>query len=240
MANFTELEKIKYPALNVVYDNYGVSNVKKANIETLKNIKNKFGKFIERWGNLLELDFSVLSCFIAVESMGKENLGPNGALATGLTQVTPIAIIETISKFKIITKQPLPSEIVNYINSKASYLTKLTPNSQTLSDANKKALLKLLKEDNEFNILMGAISLRWLIEFLKFNGKTSLAKVILGYNQSAYGRVSKYKNMDVTALELYEDKKVSGTKAPKETRNYIAKLLGANGFVDLLLTNKIY
>jgi len=241
MGNFqASLERIKYPALNVVYDNYGLESVKLGNINTLKSIKNKYGKHIEKWGNLLEIDFGVLTCFIAVESMGVDDLKPNNAKATGLCQVTPINTIEVISKFKTITKKSFPVDIANYLNKKASFLMELTPNNQKITPAQEKVLLELLQKDNEFNILLGAISLRWLIDYLKINNKTSLAKVILGYNQSPYGRVQKYKNVEVTAMELFEDKKIPGTKAPKETRNYIAKLLGSNGFVDLLLENKIY
>jgi len=235
MAKFTPLAVVNYPDLNVVYTNYSTASTKAANIKVLQNIKTKFLPFIERWGKLLEIDNSVIIGFIAVESMGKENLGPNNALATGLCQVTPVAVIETVSKFKIITKQSLPVDIVNYINSKAPYLTKLTPNNQTLSASNKTALLKLLKENNEFNILMGAISLRWLFDFLKFDGKAHLNRAIIGYNQSAYGRISKYKGKAVTTKELYSDKII-----PAETRQYLAKLLGVDGFTQLILENKIY
>lgn len=235
MAKFTKLQTIKYPDLNVVYSNYGNKSVKEANVSTLKNIKTKFLSFIEKWGKLLEIDNSVIIGFIAVESMGKENLGPNSAEATGLCQVTPIAIRETISKFKTITKQDLPAEIVNYINKKAPFLTALTPTKQSITATQKTTLLNLLKTDNEFNILMGCISLRWLFEYLKYNGKAYFNKTIIGYNQSAYGRISAYKNTEVTTNQLYTD-----TKIPKETRNYLAKLLGVDGFAQLIIDNEIY
>lgn len=233
MAKFTALSVVNYPDLNVIYSNY--SAVKQDNINTLLSIKKRFLPFISKWGNLLEIDNSVVIGFIAVESMGKENLGPNAAQATGLCQVTPIAIIEAISKFKTITKQELPAEIKNYINKKSSFLTKLTPNNQTISSKDKTTLLNLLKTDEEFNILMGCICLRWLFELLKFQGKAELNRAIIGYNQSAYGRISFYKNKPVTTEKLYSDKNI-----PKETRQYLAKLLGVNGFTELILENKIY
>jgi len=235
MGKFTKLDTILYPDLNVVYTNYGVNAFKNQNISMLKNIKQKFGTYIEKWGNLLEIDSSVLICFIAIESNGKEGLKPNGAEATGLCQVTPVAVRETISKFKTITKNQLSPEILNYINSKTPYLTALTPSKQDITATQKKQLLELLTNDAEYNILMGAISLRWLFEYLKYDGKAHLNRAIIGYNQSAYGRISAYKNKKVTTQELYTD-----TKIPKETRNYLAKLLGVDGFSSLTIENKIY
>jgi len=240
MGKFTKLATTGVPDFNVVYVSgnlsYANSSTKTANLNIVKNIKAKFLPYIERWGNELEIDSAVLIGFIAVESGGKENLGPNGADATGLCQVTRVNVREVVPKFKAITKQPLPTEIRTYLQKKAPFLLSDSFNStQKLSATDMAKLSKLLKEDNEFNILMGAISLRWLFEFLKYDNQAWLNKTIIGYNQSAYGRIKVYKNKPVTTMELYKDSVI-----PKETRNYLAKLLGRDGFMQLIIENKVY
>lgn len=243
MAKYTKLETIKSPSMDIYYSagSYEKEHVKKQNISILNNIKTKFGKYIDKWGKILEIDSYVIAGFIAVESGGKENIGRNSSDATGLCQVTRVNIREVIPKFKSVTKHDIPEEIKTYLKTKAPFL--LASNfmsTQQLSSDNMSKLNQLLQYDEEFNILMGAMALRWLMEFLKLNNEASLAKVILGYNQSAYGRVQKYKKMVVTTEELYRDTKAGGTKAPKETRDYIAKLMGKFGFIQLLIDNNIY
>lgn len=240
MGKFTKLATVDVPDFNVVYEfgnmKYSNSSTKTANINICQNIKNKFLPYIEKWGNELEINSAVLIGFIAIESGGKENLGPNGADATGLCQVTRVNVREVVPKFKAITKQQLPENIQKYLQAKAPFLLEANFNkTQQLSASNMSKLSSLLKSDNEFNILMGAISLRWLFEFLKFNNEAWLNKTIIGYNQSAYGRIKVYKNKPVTTMELYKDSVI-----PKETRNYLAKLLGRDGFMQLIIENKIY
>jgi len=240
MGKFTKLAVTDVPDFNVVYVSgnmsYANTSTKQANLKIVQNIKNKFLPYIDKWGKELEIDSAVLIGFIAVESGGKENLGPNGADATGLCQVTRVNIREVLPKFKIITKQPLPDVISSYLSKKAPYLLSKDFNTtQKLSSTNMASLSKLLTSDNEFNILMGALALRWLFEFLKYDGQAYLNKTIIGYNQSAYGRIKVYKNKPVTTMELYKDSVI-----PKETRNYLAKFLGRDGFLQLIIENKVY
>jgi hypothetical protein len=204
-----------------------------SNIKILKSIKSKYGGFIEKWADVFELGEPVLTSFIAVESKG-ELVGKNSAGAMGLCQVTFVAVVECVSKFKIITGQNLPEEAVSLLKQKAPYLLKLTPNNQTVSSADKSKLEKVLINDPNFNIAMGALCLRWILEITKAENLVYLQKGIIGYNQSAYGRITAYKNKFVSAKTLFEDKKI-----PKETRNYIAQVLGKNGYLELYVTNNI-
>ncbi len=239
MSTFTKLAISGLPDLNVFYKkgtySYKNTEVIKENIEILQKIRDKFYPSIKKWGDCFEIDTTTIIGFIAVESSGKENLGPNAAKATGLCQVTPISVIETISKFKVVTKKDLPAEARDSINKKAPYLLKLTADNQNLSTENTTKLLSLLQHDNDFNILMGTIALRWLFELLKFDNKVWFNRVIIGYNQSAYGRIKFYKGKPLDTDKLYRDKVI-----PKETRDYLAKLLGINGFMQLIIDNKIY
>lgn len=237
MGTFTKLDDFNISDLPYRFvfgkEDYSSANVKQGNITTLRGIKNDYGKSIEKWSNAFELGEPMLSSFIAVESSGKM-VGKNNAGAIGLTQVTAVLVRESISKFKTITKVDLPTEAVKSIKSKASFLLSLTPNNQELSSANTSKLESLLKSDSDFNILMGAIGLRWGLEITKALGKTYLQKGIIAYNQSAYGDISRYKNKEVKTITLFKDKGI-----PKETRNYLVKILGIDGFLELYAKENI-
>ena len=237
MPNFTKFKDFNLPELPYRFV-VGAQDFSKqiyidSNVNVLKYIKSKYGGFIEKWADVFELGEPVLTSFIAVESKG-ELVGKNSAGAMGLCQVTLVAVVECVSKFKIITGQSLPEEAVSLLKQKAPYLLKLTPNNQTLSSADKSKLEKVLINDPNFNIAMGALCLRWILEFTKAENLVYLQKGIIGYNQSAYGRISAYKNKFVSAKTLFEDKKI-----PKETRNYIAQVIGKNGYLELYVTKNI-
>lgn len=237
MGTFTKLEDFNIADLpyRFVYgkEDYSLPNVRQGNVNILKSIKSNYGKPIERWSNVFELGEPMLSSFIAVESSGKM-VGKNSAGAIGLTQVTIVLIREAISKFKTITKADLPKEAVTSIRMKAPFLLSLTPNNQSLSSSNTTKLESLLKSDGDFNILMGALGLRWGLEITKALDKTYLQKGIIAYNQSAYGDISRYKNKKVDTITLFKDKGI-----PKETRNYLVKILGIDGFLELYAKENI-
>jgi hypothetical protein len=237
MGIFTKLDDFNITDLpyRFVYgkEDYSLPNVRQGNVNILKSIKSNYGKPIERWSNVFELGEPMLSSFIAVESSGKM-VGKNSAGAIGLTQVTIVLIREAISKFKTITKVDLPREALTSIRMKAPYLLSLTPNNQSLSSSNTTKLESLLKSDGDFNILMGALGLRWGLEITKALDKTYLQKGIIAYNQSAYGDIARYKNKKVETITLFKDKGI-----PKETRNYLVKILGIDGFLELYAKENI-
>lgn len=237
MLNFTKISDFNLPELPYKYVNgsqdYSKQSIKDGNINILKSIKQNYGAFIKKWADVFELGEPVLTSFIAVESGGKM-VGKNGAGAMGLCQVTYVAVIECVSKFKIITGKSLPNEAVTLLKEKAPYLLTISANNQSLSSANKTKLESLLIKDANFNIAMGALCLRWTLEITKAENLVYLQKSIIGYNQSAYGRISKYKNKFVSTETLFKDKAI-----PKETRDYLVKVLGKFGFLELYSTQNI-
>ena len=237
MATFTKLDDFNISDLPYRFvfgkEDYSLPSVRQGNINTLRGIKNNYGKSILKWSNVFELGEPLLASFIAVESSGKM-VGKNNAGAIGLTQVTVVLIRESISKFKNITKVDLPREALTSIKLKAPFLISLTPNNQDLSASETSKLEALLKTDSDFNILMGAMGLRWGLEITKALEKTYLQKGIIAYNQSAYGDISRYKNKEVKTITLFKDKKI-----PKETRNYLVKILGIDGFLELYAKENI-
>jgi len=237
MLNFTKIADFKLPELPYRYVNgkedYSLINIKEGNLQKLKNIKLKYGNYIKKWASVFELGEPVLTSFIAVESSGIM-LGRNKSGAIGLTQVSVTALIEGVSRFKNATGQNLPKEAVDLIKQKAPYLLNLSTYEQNLSIANISKLESLLIEDANFNIMAGALVLRWNFEFTKFKALGYTQKAIIAYNQSAYGRIRAYKDKYVTTLTLFKD-----TVIPKETRDYLAKLLGKNGLLELYASNDL-
>ena len=249
MSNFTKIADFNLPDLPYRFvsgsQDYSKSHIREGNIEILKKINQNYGAFIEKWANVFELGEPVLTSFVAVES-GGDLVGKNNAGAIGLTQVSIPAIIECVSKFKTITGKSLPAEAVTLLKEKAPYLLAITPNNQSVSSADKtklEALLSVQKDKNgravkyndpNFNIAMGALCLRWVLEITKAQGLTYLQKAIIAYNQSAYGRISKYKGKFVSSNTLAKDKVI-----PKETRSYLVKVLGKDGYLQLYTQENI-
>jgi hypothetical protein len=237
MAKFTKIADFQLPELpyRMVSGSYDFSKqaVIDGNLKMLKAIKTNYGTLIKKWADIFELGEPVLTTFIAVESGGRM-VGKNSAGAMGLCQVTYVAVIECVSKFKIISGQDLPADFVTLLKAKAPYLLKITPNNQTISSADKSKLESLLISDANFNIAMGGLCLRWILELTKAKGLSYLQKGIIGYNAGSYGRISAYKGQFVSATNLFKD-----SKLPKETRNYIVQILGKDGFLELYVKNSI-
>lgn len=237
MLNFTKIADFKLPELPFRYvstsEDFSTVKDKKNNLNKLTNIKSEYGDYVKKWASIFELGDPVLASFIAVESSGKM-VGKNSAGAIGLTQVTTTALIEGVSRFKSATGKNLPKEAFDLIKQKAPYLLDLTAYEQKLSNENTTKLESLLTKDANFNIMSGALALRWALEFTKFKGLTYLQKAIIAYNQSPYGRIRAYKDKYVTTLTLFKDKLI-----PKETRDYLVKTLGKNGFLETYTVNDV-
>ena len=237
MSIFTKIADFNLPEIPYRFvgggQDYSPEKTISDNLQVLKNIKDKYGNYIKNWASVFELGDPVLISFIAVESSG-EMVGKNRAGAIGLTQVTILALIEAITKFKEVTGEEIPAKALAVIKNKAPYLLKLSRNNQDLSSSNTSKLETLLKKDADFNIMMGALSLRWVLDFTRANNISYLQKAIIAYNQGAYARIRDYKNKFVTTLTLFKDKAI-----PKETRNYLVKVLGKNGYFELYSSNNI-
>jgi hypothetical protein len=234
MANFIKTAEIEIPSILKIYSNFGEPTIIDKNISIIKKVKSLYGSFIKKWCGVLEIDENIFTSFVCTESMGIAGAYNSGSGASGLTQVTSIAIREAFSRFKTVTGQPIPTEIVSYVKSVAPYLLELSQNSQNLSALNESKLKASILANPQFNIICGAIVFRWNLNFLKYNNEGHVNRVIIGYNQGSYGRIQYYKGKPVTTLELYKDKKI-----PFETRCYLVKVLGVFGYMDLIKRNKL-
>jgi soluble lytic murein transglycosylase-like protein len=228
MGKYTTIA-IKVPDINrsFVQGNYKYSNpsVATANTAILNQIGNGFLGYINTWGEEFEIDNSIIAGFIATESGGK-NVAPNKYDATGLMQVTPNSVWEILVKWENIVKSPLSSKAKSFFN-KAIPSSKNFNANNLPSSAVKSEIRKALQNNSEFNIAIGTATLRWLLEAFKEGNTVNINKVMVSYNAGYYAMKDKVKG-NPTTEQLLNNKKI-----PLESRAYLLKMLGVNGFLDL-------
>jgi len=98
--------------------------------------------------------------------------------------------------------------------------------------------LTLLEKDASFNIMAGIIIIRWLLE--RFGNSIyggQLNKAMVAYNAGAYTKalVSGGKAIitPIDSLSL-----ATNIRVPKESRGYLYKMLGKDGFLSLIYQQK--
>ena len=234
MAKYTKIF-VKIPDLNRAFT-YGTMNFMnptdvKLNIAMLKKIKSQYGSLIKEWGNEFEIDESIIISFIATESGGVSQPPKKGAVARGLMGLTSGAVWETLVKWKYEVDSPLSEKAKAYFNKKLPNLKNINPNAKVNpSDLDK--IWQTLAQD-DFNIASGVATIRWLIEAFKENGTSPINKTMLTYNWSYYTARNLLKGNPTS------ESMVMNTKFPKESRNYLLKQLGVNGFMELYVKNNI-
>jgi len=228
MGKYTTVE-IKVPDVNRVFvqGNYKYSDTAtiKANSQVLDTIIKNYGTKINTWGIEFEIDDSIIAGFIATESGGK-NAPPNRYDATGLMQMTPNAVWETLVKWKNIVGSPLSTKATSFFN-KAIPSSKNFNSNILPSSAVKKEIRLALQNNSEFNIAIGTATLRWLLEAFKEADVANINKVMVSYNAGYYAMRNLVKGNPSTE-QLLKNKKI-----PIESRSYLLKMLGVNGFLDL-------
>jgi len=233
---------MKYSPVNVkvpdiqrpfVSGSYSYSNpsTKAANIKMIQEINRNYGSLISYWGQIFEIPVGIIIGFIATESGGKM-LKPNIYKATGLMQVTPAAIFDCARKWTAEVRSPLPVQASNVLKQKIpNFFT-----TSSLSSIQSKILL-LLQTDANFNIMSGTLTLRWLIErFSVDGGAGQLNKAMVAYNAGAYlGALggSKANTTPIDSTSLSQNPRI-----PLESRSYLLKTLGKDGFFQLIYKDK--
>ncbi|MEI7510423.1 MAG: transglycosylase SLT domain-containing protein [Flavobacterium sp.] len=225
--SFTKI-KIKVPDVNRTYVrgsyNYSKPETIKANTDVMNTIYRTYGGYISKWGDVFDIDDSIITGFIATES-GGVNVGKNNYDAVGLMQVTPDAVWEMLSKWDKIAGSPLPKVAKDYFN-KTIPLSKTFDANTLPSNAVTSQILVALKTP-EFNIAVGTSLIRWLLEAFKDDSGANINKVMVSYNSGYYASKNKVKNSQTT------EQMVNNRIFNIESRGYLLKMLGKNGFLDL-------
>lgn len=218
------------PNIKKSYSNYSNPSVKAANIAMVKSINSKYGGTIQYWGEVFEIPKGVIIAFIAAES-GGVMASPNACCnATGLMQVTPIAAF-TVRDWRKEVKTPLPSAALQEISKLKGLL------NGTFSQS---SLLQLLKTDSSFNIMLGTLILRWNLERFStiFTGG-QLNKAMIAYNAGAYTKALVIGSSTANKIPIDSTTLANNPKVPIESRAYLLKILGIDGFLNLIYKDKI-
>jgi soluble lytic murein transglycosylase-like protein len=212
--------KVKVPDLKTSFGNYSKPEVKQANLNMMKSIISNYGAIISKYMETLSIPKSIVVSVIGTESGGKM-VGKNAYGAIGLMQVTYPTFVEVTTNWKKHTKEELPTFLKQNID-------RLAPNKS------KSAIESKLASSPELNILVGMMLLRLLSE--RFNGNFN--RVLVAYNAGAY---TKSQNVGTTPITSSVDTAtlVMDKRVPSQSRDYLQKVLGKDGFLELYFYNLV-
>lgn len=211
---------IKVPVINQSFYN---DNAAKQNLNKIDNfIRPKYGKIIDRISAMTNVPVSIIESFIFIESDGDENA--KTPYAVGLMQLSKASASDTIVKEKVSGR---------LTNDEAALLKKYLGEERWNKVLKAKTSIGTFIESNElfnpeFNILVGSLLLGQLIDEFTENGKPRLDKVVVVYNRGRYDKVSK------KAAKFSGSEKQMLAELPSGTQDYVLKLVGTNGTLDML------
>lgn len=190
-------------------------------------IRPKYGKIINRISDITFVPSELIEGFIFIESAGNEKA--ETPYAIGLMQVGTASASDTIVKEKgagrltneeaVILKKYIPANTWKEIEA-------VKPKQKSLG---KTFVTRDMLFNPEFNILVGTMLVGQLMDEFSENGKPRLDKVVVIYNRGRFDKVSK----KVIAFKGNTEQMKS--IVPTGTYDYIEKLLGVNGTLDVLV-----
>ena len=233
--------RIKVPDIKTPFKSggtdYSKPATKAANSNVIRDIKGNYAVPINRWGTIFEIPDGVIIGFIATESGGRM-LGANVYKATGLMQVTPNALWECVKKWDSTVKTALPAQAV--VELKRTIPEIFTSSSVAPSAAVSNKIIKLLQNDANFNIMSGTLILRWLIErFSTVQTGGQLNKAMVAYNAGAYIRALNVSSTQPITNPIDSTSLATNRLVPAESRGYLYKMLGKDGFLSLIYIDKV-
>lgn len=216
---------------------YSKPAIKAANADVIRDIKSTYAVPINRWGTVFEIPDGVIIAFIATESGGRM-LGANVYKATGLMQVTPNALWECVKKWRSMVKTELPAQAVAELKRTVPEIFTSSAVAPSATVSNK--IIKLLQNDANFNIMSGTLILRWLIErFSTVQTGGQLNKAMVAYNAGAYIRALNVSSTQPITNPIDSTSLATNRLVPAESRGYLYKMLGKDGFLSLIYIDKV-
>lgn len=189
-------------------------------------IETKYGNIIDNVSKITGLNKDIIKSFIFIESAGKETA--ETPYAIGLMQVSPATASDGLVKEKgagRLGKEE--SDIVKkYLGSRYSLIESVKPKQTSIGKTfvTREDLLK-----PEFNILVGSIIVKQLLDEFFEGGAVRLDKVAVIYNTGRFSKIGK----TVIAHKGTTDELIA--KIPVGQADYIRKLIGTNGTLDILV-----
>lgn len=224
------------PDIEKAYSNYSLPVVKQGNIATIKSIKSKYGASIDKWSKAFGIPSGVIIGFIATESGGNQNVTSFASPdIKGLMQISPAGVYDTITKWNSQVDEPLPADVKASIQRKVpELLNKSVKYTPTL----KAKIVRFTGGDADFNIMTGTALLRWLLERFAnpiFGGQ--LNKAMVAYNAGAYIKALGGVKADTTKVDSTD--LAANKRVPSESRNYLLKMFGIDGYLSLIYKDKV-
>jgi len=216
---------VNIPAVSQSFYNDTAAAANKAKING--DITTKYGAYIKNIAKITNVPENLIKSFIFIESAGKESA--KTPYAYGLMQVGAATASDVIVKEKSTKRMTADEEAIlkKYIASKwtSNGLDKLKPNQKSLGKTwiGETELMK-----PEFNILVGSMILGQLIDEFTEKGAARLDKVVVIYNTGRYSSTAK------KAIAFTGDTNALIAALPKAQADYIRKLVGKNGTLDVL------
>jgi soluble lytic murein transglycosylase-like protein len=216
------MAELKIPSTKL---NFYQDSQKKAIADKLKSIEAKYGSIIKNVSNLTGVNEEIIKAFIFIESAGNEKA--QSPYAVGLMQVGLATASDGLILEKSSGRLSAQEEaILKKYMGKIPQFDNLKANQKTIG---KTWITKDLLLKPEYNILVGSIILKQLIDEFTVDGVPRLDKVAVLYNAGRYGGIGK----KTIAHKGTTEELVS--MLPKEPSTYITKLVGTNGLLDIMV-----
>lgn len=221
-------QKIKAPVLDRAF--YQASQVA-ANQAALTAIKGTYHAEIANAATVTGLPIDLIATFIFIESSGKNVVRTSGNGPTGLMQISPsTATVILMTEFK--EKRMTPAKKVLLENALGKTRLACVAGQKWQNQKTKCAPTGMVVTAKDLskpgvNILIGSLYLRWLVDQHTEGTTVRLDKIVIRYNAGHNYKLPE----GGTANEVYN---LAMRRGGKESGNYIAKLVGKNGLIEML------
>lgn len=202
------------------------------NTVILKGIVGTYGTLLHRFADALDIPRGVLAGFIATESGGKM-VTRSGSAFKGLMQCAAGPFYDAFVKWNAEVKAaPIPEAVRQEVHAKCPQLlqhsiSRYNPSTLTAQ------LSRLMETDASFNIMAGAVVLRWNLE--RFAG--NLNKAIIAYNAGPYNKAISQGTRAITS-PTDTAALVRLPQVNAESKGYLKKMLGVGSYLALVYQEK--
>lgn len=205
-----------YPDTSVVLIKNKINNV----------IRAKYGKIINNISKITGLNPQIIESFIFIESAGDEKAKTPyayGLMQVGLATASDALVYEK-SSGRLSAEED--SIVKKYLGNRYSKLNNLKKNQKSIGST---FVTPSDLFNPEFNILLGSIIVKQLVDEFTENGNPRLDKVVVIYNTGRFSKPAKL------AIKHKGDTDSLLAKIPRGQGDYIRKLMGKNSLLDILV-----
>jgi soluble lytic murein transglycosylase-like protein len=218
MANFKipAIQDKFYPDTSVVLIKNKLNNV----------IRAKYGRIINNISKITGLNSEIIESFIFIESAGDEKAKTPyayGLMQVGLATASDALVFEKASGRLSAEEDAI---VKKYLGNRYSNLNNLKKNQKSIG---KTFITSADLFNPEFNILLGSIIVKQLVDEFTENGNPRLDKVVVIYNTGRFSKPAKL------AIKHKGDTDSLLAKIPRGQGDYIRKLIGKNSLLDIIV-----